>query len=458
MQEISKQLEAWQKVDQTLRVIAKRRAQLDVAEARLLREALALEIWKPLGMVSAIDYMERVLGYSPHTACERLRVAEALGSLPELADALAGNELHFSAVRELTRIVIPETQREWIEAAKGRSQREVEMLVGGREKGSRPSDPANPDLRPRSVQLKLAPDVYARFRQVRLALEKEHGRRLDDNDLIAALANAYLDGPPGSAPTERARHQIALTVCEVCKQGWQEGGGRKIAVDAATVERAECDAQHLGSIDAEVPARAHQDIPPAVRRLVSVRDGGCCQIPGCRSTRNLDLHHLEHRANGGGHEPSNIVTACGSCHRAIHEGHLIVSGTAGRVIVHRPGVPTEIDIDGSISCELDAELDGVASAPRVSHVGHSSDAAPQSLVVDAACASHVGCADSPRSKLDHAIVRSQARDALVGAGWTRSIACDAVDAALRENAEAPLEQIVRVALRFCMQSRARAVS
>src|SRR4051812_2569431 len=74
----------WQQVDRALRSLAQRRAALDAEEARWLREAETCQIWRPLGMVSAIDYMERVLGYSPRTAQERLRVARALGNLPEL--------------------------------------------------------------------------------------------------------------------------------------------------------------------------------------------------------------------------------------------------------------------------------------------------------------------------------------------------------------------------------------
>jgi hypothetical protein len=79
----------WQSVDRALRTIACRRAALDADEARWLREAEALQIWQPLGMVSALDYMERVLGYGPRSAQDRLRVARALGTLPELTAALA---------------------------------------------------------------------------------------------------------------------------------------------------------------------------------------------------------------------------------------------------------------------------------------------------------------------------------------------------------------------------------
>jgi hypothetical protein len=69
----------WRTVDRALRAIRQRRATLDAEEARWLREAEALQIWRPLGMVSALDYLERVLGYAPRTAQDRLRVARALG-------------------------------------------------------------------------------------------------------------------------------------------------------------------------------------------------------------------------------------------------------------------------------------------------------------------------------------------------------------------------------------------
>src|ERR1700689_3596095 len=78
----------WRDVDRALRTIARRRAALDAEEASWLREAEALQIWKPLGMVSALDYMERVLGYSPKAAHDRLRVARALVDLPLLDAAL----------------------------------------------------------------------------------------------------------------------------------------------------------------------------------------------------------------------------------------------------------------------------------------------------------------------------------------------------------------------------------
>src|SRR3954466_1988033 len=103
----------WRALDQKLRGIAKRRAALDAEEAALLREAERIEIWHELGYVSIADYLERVLGYGPKAGQDRLRVARALADLPELTEALSCGELPFTALRELTRVAVPRTEREW---------------------------------------------------------------------------------------------------------------------------------------------------------------------------------------------------------------------------------------------------------------------------------------------------------------------------------------------------------
>jgi len=61
--------------------------------------------------------------------------------------------------------------------------------------------------------------------------------RLSDDDVMSALCNAVFEGTSASEPSGRAKFQIALTVCERCERGWQDGAGAKVAVDSATVER-----------------------------------------------------------------------------------------------------------------------------------------------------------------------------------------------------------------------------
>jgi len=130
----------WERVDQKLRGIAARRAALDAEEARLLRYADELKLWRAFGFGHMLEYVERVMGYAPHTAAERLRVARVIAELPLITEALENGELAHSAVRELSRVAIPDTEAEWLEAARGKSLREIEAMVSGRKPGHRPTD------------------------------------------------------------------------------------------------------------------------------------------------------------------------------------------------------------------------------------------------------------------------------------------------------------------------------
>jgi len=61
-------------------------------------------------------------------------------------------------------------------------------------------------------------------------------------------------------------------------------------------------------------------IPPAVRSYILHRDQGRCQINGCTSLYRLQPHHIKTRADGGDHDPKNLITLCWYHHHvAIHQ-------------------------------------------------------------------------------------------------------------------------------------------
>jgi len=466
-------------------------------------------------MVSAIDYMERVLGYGPRAAQDRLRVARALGTLPQLTAAFAAGELPFTAVRELSRVATPTTEAASRTAARGKTVGEIEKLVADHRPGDNPDDPVDPEVRPRVVRFELSPETFAALRQAHQLLNEQHGSHLSDDELIAALAASVLDGEPAAEPTGRAKYQIAVTVCERCGQGWQEGAGARLAISTAAVERASCDAQHIGSIDGPIPERAHQDVPPSVARLVWRRDGGRCRVPGCRSTRGIEIHHLVHRADGGNHDAMNLALACSACHMAHHRGVLTISGTADQIVVHRRAEPPTVPVTGAhvgacanahagalgISVTGDhvsARANAQANAPSIPvtgvHVGAPANAhadapaipgtgvhmgAPANAHADAPSIPVTGAHGDARanapgipvtgahvdgvyagapgyarasdtSKIDTAILRTQAKAALIGLGWKPGIAAAAVAAAAADlGAGGTLEPWIREALRRC---------
>lgn len=50
------------------------------------------------------------------------------------------------------------------------------------------------------------------------------------------------------------------------------------------------------------------------------RDGWTCQL--CGSRRDLQVHHLRFRSQGGDDTPTNLLTLCRRCHAELHARRL----------------------------------------------------------------------------------------------------------------------------------------
>ncbi len=89
---------------------------------------------------------------------------------------------------------------------------------------------------------------------------------------------------------------------------------RRMACDSSVVhitDTADGDPLNVG--------RKTRSIPPALRRALRSRDGGC-RFPGCTQRRFVDGHHIHHWADGGETNLSNLVLLCRHHHRLVHEG------------------------------------------------------------------------------------------------------------------------------------------
>ncbi len=398
------QVPAWMRLHGEMQSATRRRCAWDAENARHLREAEAMQLWNHFGYISILEYLEREHGIEPRAASDRLRVSHALGELPLLEAELEDGTFHYSHVRELTRVVTPETEEEWIAAAKGKTCGEVQAMVSGRKQGDGPDDLEDPDLRLRRFTVELPPQTVAMYRELWVAIEAEMGHRIEEADFFRIMVERARVSPEGASTPAQ------ISICSHCERGWQSGAGGRAELEPAEIERVQCDAERLGPVEGE-PTRKTATLSPKKRARILARDRHRCVVPGCRSKRNLDVHHLVHQEHGGGHEDWNCCTLCSGHHAAHHRGALAIEGRAP---------------------------DGIRFAwqrPDDAHVGLN----------DRQCE-----AVHPPSTLEIATLRTQARDALVGLGWKRSIAIAAVDEA-RANvpSDAPIDVLIREALRRC---------
>ncbi|HKA90452.1 MAG TPA: HNH endonuclease [Haliangiales bacterium] len=279
-------------------------------------------------MATFFEYAERVVGLAPRQTEERLRVAMALEGLPRASAALAEGRVHFTAVRELTRVLAPETEAEWLAAAAGKSVAEIEKLVCGRRVGDRPGDAARPEARRHTIVLEVSAETFAVYREAQGKMRQE-GHTEEEGLLL--MSRSVLGGPsdPG-----RSSYQIHVTRCDACGRATQDARGRAVDVEPAIAEMSECDAQRVDDA-----GKATQDIPPATRRLVIRRQHGACAVPGCRGAVFTDVHHLRPRYEGGTHDADNLVVLCAVHHAALHRGAIVIEGawSTGLRFTHADG-------------------------------------------------------------------------------------------------------------------------
>jgi hypothetical protein len=93
------------------------------------------------------------------------------------------------------------------------------------------------------------------------------------------------------------------------------------AVSTEQARRIACDAvvSVLDAKSGEPLGAATRTVPPALRRALEARDGGCC-APGCdRGPEWCEGHHRKHWIDGGPTTLENTELRCRVHHRLEHE-------------------------------------------------------------------------------------------------------------------------------------------
>ncbi len=357
--------------------IAELAAHIDAATYRLLvliREFDQREGWG-VGFKTCAHWLSWRTGIAMGPAREKVRVARALEHLPLLSEKMRRAELSYSKARALTRVATPENEEELMDFARVGTASHVERLVRAWRRVDRWEEESLEQERHSMRSLDIFPDMDGMY-VLRARLDPEAGALLkraieaanealypgcgpcspvlspEDPELnreqmradaIGLIAERALQGGL-AAPAEPAtggrsatvgraatigradRFQVVVHVdaealVELSEEGdsMLEGVGR---VPAGTSRRIACDANRVVMTHASDGSvldvgRKTRTVPPAIRRALDHRDGGC-RFPGC-GLRFCDAHHIKHWADGGETRLDNLVLLCRRHHRAMHE-------------------------------------------------------------------------------------------------------------------------------------------
>src|SRR5438067_4901985 len=374
--------------------IAELSAHLDAAAARLLdpiREFDARGGWNNGACLSCAHWIWYHVGLERRAARERVRVARALGRLPQLAQAFARGELSYSKVRALTRIATPETEERLLKVGRAGTAEHVERIVRGWRRVDRKIEVEDTARRHKHrafqayhdedgmvvIRARLEPQAGAVVIQAIAAAWEALRRKARANDSTNGSAGPqfvdgsaeprYQDGSP-EAPTyqQQEADALALIAETALNHGIPGTPGERyqvvVHVDAAVLADADAPGQSVLEDSAYVPAETSQrlacdasrvvirhdtdgritevgartrTIPPALRRALEHRDRGC-RFPGC-GRRFGQGHHIRHWAHGGPTTLSNLTLLCRKHHRAVHEeGFQVERQATGELYFRRP--------------------------------------------------------------------------------------------------------------------------
>ncbi|MFL5894584.1 MAG: DUF222 domain-containing protein [Thermoleophilaceae bacterium] len=383
-------------VDQLAAEICTLSAHISAATARFL--VLVAQFyerggWGGTGAKTCAHWLSWTCGLSLPTAREHVRVAQRLRDFPLLTEAFSRGELSYSQMRALTRIEDVGDERELLDFARAHSAAQLEQVVRSYRRCATVDEAAQDAYDGRSLHWwweddgslmlkgRLPAEQGALLVQALEAARDALGppppedvsaeaRRRDDTspvqrrnaDALVAVAGTSLDEV--GAPSTADRYQVVVHVdVEALQQRSADEGEADAAaagrcdlegarpLPAEAVRRLACDGSVVRILERDGEplsiGRKTRTIPPALRRVLRSRDGGC-MFPGCTTTRHVDAHHIEHWADGGRTDLDNLVELCRHHHRLLHEGGFSVRrrGEAaaffapdGRHLPHSPTRP-----------------------------------------------------------------------------------------------------------------------
>jgi hypothetical protein len=317
--------------------IAATAAAIDVATHGLLLDLRAFDQaggWARHGAASFPQWLSWRCGIDLGAAREKIRVAHALAALPLIEAAFRDGRLSFSKVRAMTRVATADNQETLLEMARHATAAQLERICRLLRGVAREEPPESR----RRFSIHDLGDGMVKL-DIRLGAE-EAGRLLKACDAAAdtridglcALAEGALRGDhPDRPPVEVTVHVSAET-----PQAWTD----EAPISPPVVARLLCDAGVVPILEDRQGkpldvGRKTRTIPPALRRALVGRDGGC-RFPGCHHRRWVDAHHIRHWARGGETSLTNTLLLCTLHHTLVHEGGFVVERVGEEVQFRDP--------------------------------------------------------------------------------------------------------------------------
>jgi Domain of unknown function (DUF222)/HNH endonuclease len=349
--------------------------QMNLLNARLVEvteRLLATDLWQEPDMKTPAHYVAWRLGLSLGRAKEVVRVAERRSSFPTIIEAFDQGQLSIEQVGQVVKapawadhllldIATISTVAKLKRAMRSQNfEGEPEQPADAPADDASSSEPDTPtEPKPPTDRLSFGVTDNGRWRingefgiddglRIEAALTERRDALFTEGNESATWAEALVDccarslGAVESQP--RRDHYRTWIHIDVTAGGATTTDGWRLPMSLE--QHLLCDGvvQPVWERDGQPfsVGRIHRIVPDRTRRIVERRDRGC-RVPGCTADRFVEIHHIQHWADGGATDTPNLVSLCPKHHRLHHQGELGISGDADEfnrlVFTDRQGRP-----------------------------------------------------------------------------------------------------------------------
>ena len=300
-------------LDARIRHYSAELASRDLFFGRLAQRFLALRGWQALGFASEAHYARERLGMSRASLRSKVSLARRSRGLDHVVDALQQGRIGFEAAQLLARIATADTERAWVDRATRRTFKHLREEVQAVEMAARFAG-----------QTDRSPPSEQHIEQMQ-ALE----RAILSGELLRSITRAQApqpDEPPNQPPSAQPPAvQISGTPAAKVTVRMRVPGD--LLLHYRQLERAHREKLPGTSFIQFLCATFWQTWVPTLGvsdkwETIYRRDRYRCTSPVCHQ-RNVTLHHVQYRANGGTDAPDNLTSPCAFCHlQGEHAGRL----------------------------------------------------------------------------------------------------------------------------------------
>ncbi len=341
-----------QRAGQVLRDGEAEIARIRYRQAEVLNRLWLDRVARGNGARSAKEWVAATADVAPETAAQLVQVSEKLQQQPRVRNALEAGEISFDRAAELFKQPLstadPDESARWdivglrrLAAQQRRLTRHHERDVfAHRYVAVQPSlDESQWDIHGRLAGVdgrlveKALQDRGDGFGDMPDGASLSRGQR--NADALVAMAQDSLDRSGDSEVSSGAQVSVFIDIDVANGSGGEAGveveyGTR---VGPKVLEELLCtgSVQIIGLQAGRpvVTSDGAKAIPPAIRKFVALRDGGCT-ADGCTSRYRLQPHHIRQQSDGGDHDPYNLTTLCWFHH------HVVVHGMGFRIDAESP--------------------------------------------------------------------------------------------------------------------------